>query len=119
MQYRPTDAELLDTVADLLGEVMDDVSPHLRHRVRVAENLLRIVEREARSGAASAERERSRLRELLGHDGAVDELRAELALRLRRSDDETFDQAAWRLLVDVARDDLAIAKPGHDRWEGT
>ncbi|SLH32303.1 Uncharacterised protein [Mycobacteroides abscessus subsp. abscessus] len=28
------------------------------------------------------------------------------------------EQALWRALTEVVRADLAIAKPGYDRWEG-
>lgn len=119
MQYRPTAEELLGTIADLLGqEVLDVVPPHLTHRVRVAENLSRILQREVTLGAGSDQREVERLTSLLGHEGSLEELRAELAARLRTSDDTAFDQAAWEALVAITREDLAIAKPGHDAWEG-
>src|SRR5699024_7437609 len=43
MQYRPTAAELLEAIGDLLGdEVIDAVPESLRHRVRVAHNLTQI-----------------------------------------------------------------------------
>lgn len=119
MQYRPTAAELLATIGDLLADdVLADVSDHLKHRVRVAENLARILEREARLGPASDEAERQRLEALLGHAGGLEDLRAELAERLRRSDDLDLDRDAWEALVAITRADLAIAKPGHDGWEG-
>ena len=44
--------------------------------------------------------------------------RCKLAERLRTDDDPVFQAQAWESLVAVARDDLAIAKPGHDSWEG-
>ena len=119
MQYRPTAAELLSTIGDLMAdEVLADVSEHLKHRVRVAENLARILEREARLGSAADQAERQRLEALLGHGGELEALRGELVDRLRHSDDPEFDRAAWDALVAVARADLAIAKPGHDVWEG-
>lgn len=119
MQYRPTAAELLDAVARLLGdEVLEAVPEHLRHRVRVAENLCRILQREAEQAAAADRREAELLAGLLGRHGPLAELQAEAARRLRRSDDPAFDEAAWRVLVEVARSDLAVAKPGHDAWEG-
>jgi hypothetical protein len=119
MQYRPTAEELLGTIADLLGqEVLDVVPGHLTHKVRVAENLSRILQREVELGATSDRREVERLTALLGHDGSLDELRDELTTRLRSSDDDAFDQAAWEAMVAITREDLAIAKPGHDAWEG-
>jgi hypothetical protein len=119
MQYRPTAEELLDAIADLLGqEVLDAVPPHLTHRIRVSENLLRILQREVAQGPEADRREVERLTGLLGHDGTLLDLRSELADRLRTSDDEAFDKQAWEALVAITRADLAIAKPGHDAWEG-
>ena len=119
MQYRPTAEELLGTIADLLGqEVLDAVPGHLTHRVRVAENLSRILQREAALGPDADRQELEQLSTLLGHDGTLSELRTELSGRLRTSDDDQFDRAAWEALVAITRADLAIAKPGHDAWEG-
>lgn len=119
MQYRPNAGELLDAIAELLGgEVLADVSGHLTHRVRVAENLARILQREVRLGPSADDRERAMLASLLGEDGDLDRLRRVLAERLRRDDDPQFDEAAWEVLVAVTRQDLAIAKPGYDAWEG-
>lgn len=119
MQYRPTDAELLEAIADLLvDEVQGAVPEHLRHRVRVAENLVRILEREARLGPPALQREAAALTGLVGPADDVEAQRVELGRRLRASDDPAFDAAAWEALVAITRDDLAIAKPGHDGWEG-
>ena len=122
MQYRPTAGELLATIADLIeNELLSALPAAHQHKARVAANLARILEREERLAPAAAQSERERLGALLGHDGEVADLSAELVARLRAVDGEGspgFERAAWEALVAVARDDLAIAKPGHDRWEG-
>jgi hypothetical protein len=120
MQYRPTAAELLEAIADLLeNEVLPvlDGSP-VQHKVRVAGNLARILEREDRLGRESLDKERERLAALLGHDGEVEDLRRELTTRLAGGQEPDLEAQAWAVLVDITRDDLAIAKPGHDAWEG-
>jgi cobalamin biosynthesis protein CobD/CbiB len=119
MQFVPTAAELAAAVANLLDEqVLGAVPGHLQHPVRVAGHLARLLEREASLGPASAERERRLLGELLGLDDAdVEVLNAALTERIRTSDDD-FAAAAWSALVEITRGDLAIAKPGHDVWEG-
>jgi hypothetical protein len=121
LQYRPTAFELLDTIASLLEtDVLPAVDGSLQHRVRVAANLARILEREARLAPANEARERESLARLLGHHGPLPDLRAELAERLRTGGDEpVWLQSSWDALVAICRDDLAIAKPGHDGWEGT
>ncbi len=119
MQYRPTASELLITIADLLDtEVLPALPPELQHKARVAANLARIIEREERLAPEGAGQERELLAGVLGRSGELPDLRAELASRLRAGTDPAFEAAAWDALVAIARDDLAIAKPGHDGWEG-
>jgi hypothetical protein len=119
VQYRPTASELLATIAVLLDdELLPALPPELQHKARVAGNLARILEREWQLGGSSQVRERERLAALLGHDRDLAALEAEMTARLRAGTDAAFEAAAWQVLVDVARHDLAIAKPGHDAWEG-
>lgn len=124
MQYRPTAAELLHDISALLSdEVLDQVSVEVQHKVRVAANIAQILEREVALAAPNAERELAVTRDLLGvpagDTAPLTELRGRLADALRagdlpgRSDDEV-----WNALVQIARDDLAISKPGHDGWTG-
>jgi hypothetical protein len=118
VQFVPTAAELAAAIARLLDEqVMGAVPAHLQHPVRVAGHLASLLEREVRLGPATAARERELLGGLLGTDGEVDALAAELADRIRTGDDE-FAGNAWSVLVEITRGDLTIAKPGHDSWEG-
>lgn len=132
MQYQPGAAELLATIAEVLEDDLLPVLPDAeRHRGRVAASLTRILQREAELGAETAARERERLAALLGHvddsDGGDDAdadtdaaaaLSRELVERIRADDTPDFQRQAWEALVAIARDDLAIAKPGYDSWEG-
>lgn len=119
MKYRPDDGELLDAIASLLEEeVMAAVGPGLQHKVRVAANLARILQRQQALEPGALERERAGLAALLGQGGDVRELRAELDRRLRRDPPDLDPTVVWDLLVAVARDDLASAKPGYDSWQG-
>lgn len=114
MKSQPDDAQLLDTIAGLLeADVLPTVPPDLQHQVRVAANLVRILERQQRLEPAAIERERHQLAGLLGHDGDVRDLRAELDRRI----DELDGTAVWDALVAIARDDLSLSKPGYDAWE--
>lgn len=122
MNDRPTAAELLETIADVLeGEVLPATDGALQHRVRVAGNLCRILERETRLGDGVEARERSRLGALLGRADAASadlvELNRELVQRLERGGDREFEGAAWRALLDITRDKLRIVKPGHDSYD--
>lgn len=110
MQDRPTAAELLDDIASLLEELVPQLNGPSQHQVRVAANLARIVERELQLGPAAVERERDALRALLGHDGPLDGLNAELSDRLRNGE---LHAEALPVLLDVTRDKLAVNKPGY------
>lgn len=119
-QFLPEAAELLAAIARLLDDqVLPVVPPDLQHRVRVAGNLAGILEREARLGPESGERERVLVADLIGQPLEPDDDPAALLDQRLRSDvDDELATRAWAALVEIARGDLAIAKPGHDRYEG-
>ncbi len=113
MEDRPTAAELLQAIGDLLAdEVLPVVDVTVQHKVRVAANLCRIVERELLIGAESAERERRALADLLGHDGSLAELNDELAGRLRVGDRD-FLAGSLAVLIEATVSKLAVDKPGY------
>ena len=117
MQFVPTAAELAAAIARLLEEhVGGEVPAHLQHPVRVAAHLARLLEREALLGPTNAAREDALLTELLG--AGMEDPQAEVATRIREADDPEFEHRAWTALVEITRLDLAVAKPGHDAWEG-
>ena len=117
MQYRPTAAELLGGIAEFLDTtLLPALGPELQHPTRVAASLARIVARECEFGSANAT-ERTAIADLLDQDAPMPDLQREFARRIRSSNSDTFDRAAWQVLVDIARSDVAIAKPGYDDWE--
>ena len=116
VQFVPQAADLLAAIGKLLDEkVLPAVPPDLQHQVRVAAHLSTLIEREVRLGPNNDARERELLAVLLGE--AVADPNAALAERIQHGDDETFETAAWPVVVEITRNDLAVAKPGHDRWE--
>lgn len=121
MQDRPTAAELLGTLAELLeGDVMQAVPGPLQHQVRVAANLCRILEREAELGAAHEANEVELLARVLGVDPEGRDARTlsrELVERLHAGHDAELERAAWPALVEIVRGKLAITKPGHDAYD--
>jgi len=124
MQYRPTAAELLADIAELLEkEVIDQLSGPVQHKVRVAANVARILEQEVQLAPANAAHERAIATTLLGLPGddpsSLLDLRTRLADTLRHGDAPGGDErAVWEALVAMTKDDLAISKPGHDSWTG-
>ncbi|MFM7535007.1 MAG: DUF6285 domain-containing protein [Acidimicrobiales bacterium] len=121
MQYRPDATELLNDVAALLEDrVLAAVSGPLQHQVRVAANLVRIVEREVRLAQAATAAERDRLSPFVDTSGALADARAQLADRLLGAGPIEPDELAGihAAIVATLREDLAISKPGYDDWTG-
>ena len=121
VQDRPTAEELLSTIADLLeGDVLTATHGALKHQVRVAGNLCRILEREVGQRDANAEREVALLAAVLGVDPAehdAEALNRRLAERLAGEPDLELEQRAWPALLEIIRGKLAIDKPGHDAYD--
>jgi hypothetical protein len=113
---------LLATIGELLeDELMSAVPGELRHKVRVAANLIQIIKREWQLGADQKSREQAALRDLVGGtDAELGELRSALddMLRPDRDTPPDFDVRAWHTLVYITRGELSIVKPGHDNWQG-
>ncbi len=120
MQDRPNASELLAAIAELLeGDALAATSGPLQHQIRVAGNLCRILEREARLGAAQEEREAALLAQVLGEAAGGRDARALSAALVARLDgaDAALERRAWAALVEIVRGKLAIAKPGHDDFD--
>ena len=128
MQPRPTAAELLACVAEVLEqEIVPALDGPAQHHARVAASLVAIVERELRMADAAADREREALTPFVAGDHDHDHDHEDLAsvrsalvaaLRSGALDDDGQSAAVWSALMRVAHDDLAISKPGHDDWNG-
>ncbi|MGO8877090.1 MAG: DUF6285 domain-containing protein [Acidimicrobiales bacterium] len=120
MQDSPDAARLLGAVADTLeAEILAATDPSVRHEVRVAANLCRIVQREmALEGEADRNAE-GRLAALLGHGGSSRRLWAELAGELEAGAfaDAGEEGAVHAAVLAIVADKLAVAKPGYDSYD--
>ena len=121
MQDRPTATELLEAIAELLeGPLLEATGGALKHQVRVAGNLSRILAREAELAPAQDAREIQLLAEVLGvasEGRGSASLSSELAARLRLAPDPDLERRAWSALLEIVRGKLAIAKPGHSDYD--
>ena len=114
LQDRPAAVELLEAVAGFLEQdVAPSLDARLRFHARVAVNVLRILQREWVLGPGQSERQRALLAGLLGRDGDLTELWAELARAIRAGvlDDRRDDVVA--ALREITAQKLAIANPGY------
>lgn len=83
-ELRPPAHDLIAEVSRLLRErLLPATEGELRFQVLVALTVLGQVERELRQGPGLQAAERRRLAALLGHDGDLVDLNAELAAKLR------------------------------------
>lgn len=109
---QPDAASLIEAAIKYLDE---ELSPKLegydRFQTRVTINALATVRRELLLGDEQEAQERQRLATLIGHDGALGELNAELCERIRDGQ-VTQDDPALRAHVRASlRDALAINNP--------
>jgi len=117
-QNRPSAAELIDAVKAFLNE---EVKPGLTGRkafnMMVALKSLDIVQRELELGPGFAEAELARLVGILGHNGTLADLNAELAQRLRAGDVTLDDPKVVHHLRETTKAKLAIDQPGYSGYK--
>lgn len=130
MHDRPHAIEILQVLGDFLEhELLPELDGPLRYRSLVALNLTRILQREARHGTSHLLRERDRLCRVLGRGSEsllpgslqdqVEDLNQQLVAELERADvAPEFEHAAREALMAIAREKLAIVRPGYDGYEG-
>lgn len=126
MQDRPTQEELLATVAEYLEEeLIPALDGPLAYRSRVAANLVRILQREQALSGASLHREYVLLCGLLEiePERRVPDAPADAVLELNRRVVAAIDAGAitharaWPVLMELAHAKLAIIRPGYDAWD--
>lgn len=114
-------AQDLPSAPDLLGacrgfledDVLETLEGRLRFHTRVVVNILGIVERELRNGPAADAAESASLVELLGHEGSLADLNAELAAAIR---DGSLDARRAEVLAHVREtvaDKVRTSNPGY------
>jgi hypothetical protein len=112
VQDRPTAAEAVEAVSSYLKEeLLGELEGAAGFQVRVAANLLAIVERELRLGPELERGERARLAALLGHEGELAQLNRELAAAIRSGEIDDRSEALRAHLLATARERLEVANP--------
>jgi len=112
MQDAPTTKELIEAVRAFLEEkAMPELKGHTAFHARVAANALAIVERELEQGPTAQTGERMRLMQLLGHEGALEDLNAELAKAIRAGEVTLETPGLADHLWATTMDKVAIDQP--------
>jgi len=116
---RPTAAELLEAATEFLEcEAMDAIAAdNVKFKLRVAINVLRLIERELLCGPDNDARELDRLQALLGRtDGSLEYLNAELCERIRAGEFDDRLQQLLPCLEQSTLDKLAIDNPRYSTY---
>lgn len=117
MNTHPTAGELVAAVSAFVERIAPMLPPREAFMARVAQNALGIVGREIAQGPAAEADARARLAELLGHEGAVEALNAELCKALREGDFDADSPGLLETLKSITLARLAIDQPDY-RWRG-
>lgn len=113
MIEHPRAEELVEAVARWIDSVRPELAPRDAFLARVAANVLGVVRRELMLGPQAQAAASARLAALLGHEGPLSELNAELCALLR---DGTMDRDTPGLLAALKaniQDQIAIDQPNY------
>jgi hypothetical protein len=117
MQDQPSAVELVDIVADFIrNHAMPQLQGHAAFHARVAANALDIVKRELQLAPKAGFEEHERLKKLLGHDGALDELNRELCIRIESGELSLETPGLAEHLWAVTMTKLAIDQPNYSGY---
>ena len=120
MQDQPNPSEIILAVARFLkGEVAPALTGHLSFQSRVAANALEMMARQLELAPAADAAELERLKTMLGIDGDLISLNAELSRRIRERE---IDPSAPNLidhLWTVTMDKLAVDQPTYAAYRAS
>ncbi|MES1990514.1 MAG: DUF6285 domain-containing protein [Pseudomonadota bacterium] len=117
MQEQPSAYELVDIVAEFIrSTAMPQLTGHAAFHALVAANALDMVKRELKILPRATDEEMERLRVLLGHDGALEDLNRELCAKIENGE-LTLDTAGladhlWAITITK----LAINQPKYSGY---
>jgi hypothetical protein len=117
MQDEPAPSEILAAVARFLREtVVAETAGHTAFQARVAANALEMMRRQLDLAPAADAAERERLRALLGVDGSLAELTAELGRRIQAGDLDLSTPGLADQLWTATLDKLAVDQPTYSGY---
>lgn len=113
MHDRPTTVELVEAVREFLeSDVLDAVDGRVKFHVRVSINVLGMVERELAEDPDVEDSHRRTLVGILGHEGDLTSLEAELAAAIREGQMDGRSDVLAAVWSEVRRK-LEVANPGY------
>ena len=117
MQDQPTPAEILTAVAAFLKTVTGpQIAPHTAFQLRVAANALEMAARDITLSPAEDAAEHARLTALLGQDGGLLDLNAELARRIETGEADLATPGLAEHLWATTLAKLAVDQPNYSGY---
>ena len=117
MQDQPAAAEILAAVAAFLKTVTGpELAPHTAFQLRVAANALELAGRDMTLSPAEDAAELARLTTLLGRDGSLLDLNAELARRLDAGEADLTTPGVAEHLWATTLAKLAVDQPNYSGY---
>jgi hypothetical protein len=118
MQDEPTPGELIKAVADFLrNEIAPVIKGHNAFKLRVGINALDLVTRQLALEPASDAAETTRLRQLLGADGSLEELNLALSERIAKGEVDLQTPELSKHLWQTTMDKLAVDQPNYASYK--
>jgi hypothetical protein len=115
---RPTPDELLEAVTEFLEDrVMPKLDKHTAFHTRVAVNVLGILRRETENGPRLDAEELARLKGLLGREGTLEELNAELCEHIRSGNLDHRNQDLMEHLFRTTMGKVSIDQPNYSAYK--
>lgn len=115
----PSASELLNAVSECLqteiAPVLEDKA--LQFKLKIAVNVLSIVEREIAVAARHKQRDREQLADLLGGNGELPELSQQLITAIEAGEFDVKDDVLLAGLQAVCLRQLAIDNPGYSTYQ--
>jgi hypothetical protein len=114
MQDDPTPTELIKAVADFLrNEINPVIKGHNAFKLRVGINALDLVTRQLALEQGSDAAETTRLKQLLGVDGSLNELNRALAEKIASGEVDLQTPGLTEHLWQTTMDKLAVDQPNY------
>jgi hypothetical protein len=114
----PRTEELAESVRLWIDEIRPSLDPRNAFLARVAANAMATIYRELTQGPAAEAAAVAGMAGVLGHEGAFEDLNAELCDRIRAGELTIETPGLLAALTVMARDQIAIDQPSY-RPEGT
>jgi hypothetical protein len=115
---RPTRDELLEAVAEFLEKrVIPRLDKHTAFHTRVAVNVLNTVRRELELGPGLDAEEHGRLENLIGREGSLDELNAELCRRIRFGEMDHGNRELMEHLLLTTMGKVSVDQPSYSAYQ--